>query len=59
PHNDFDFNVVIRSILYNKKTKYVSCATGGAITANSIIEDEYQECLIKADAMKKVLGGEL
>ncbi|PCH72882.1 MAG: aminodeoxychorismate synthase component I [Flavobacteriaceae bacterium] len=55
PHGDFDFNVVIRSILYNAQKKYVSYSVGGAITAKSIPEKEYEECLIKAMAMKKVL----
>lgn len=55
PNGDFDFNVVIRSILYNKKTKYVSYSVGGAITAKSIPENEYEECLIKAKAMREVL----
>ena len=56
PNNDFDFNVVIRSILYNKLNKYVSFSVGSAITSEAIPEDEYQECLLKAKAMKKVLN---
>lgn len=55
PENDFDFNVIIRSILYNSTNKYVSISVGGAITAQSNIEKEYQECLLKAKAMKHVL----
>ena len=55
PDNDFDFNVVIRSILYNQTNKYVSFSVGGAITSKSIIEKEYDECLVKAKAMKKAL----
>ncbi len=55
PNNDFDFNVVIRSILYNSRKKYVSYSVGGAITAKSIPEKEYEECLIKAKAMREVL----
>jgi len=55
PSGDFDFNVVIRSILYNAKNKYVSFSVGGAITAKSIPEKEYEECLLKAKAMKMVL----
>ena len=58
PNGDFDFNVVIRSILYNTKKHYVSYSVGGAITAKSIPANEYQECLLKADAMKSVLLGE-
>lgn len=55
PNGDFDFNVVIRSILYNDETKYVSYSVGGAITAKSDPLKEYEECLIKAKAMRTVL----
>ncbi len=55
PNGDFDFNVIIRSILYNAKKNYVSYSVGGAITAKSIPEKEYEECLIKAKAMREVL----
>mgnify|MGYP005823517079 CR=1 FL=1 len=55
PNGDFDFNVVIRSILYNEEKKYISYSVGGAITAKSIPEKEYEECLLKAKAMKFVL----
>lgn len=56
PNEDFDFNVVIRSILYNKRNNYLSFSVGGAITSKSDPEKEYIECLIKAKALKKVLG---
>ena len=55
PNGDFDFNVIIRSILYNSTKKYVSYSVGGAITALSTPEKEYEECLLKAKAMKEVL----
>lgn len=55
PTGNFDFNVVIRSILYNSKEKYVSFSVGSAITAASIPENEYEECLLKAKAMNEVL----
>ena len=55
PQGDFDFNVVIRSILYNASKKYVSFSVGSAITANAIPEKEYEECLLKAKAMREVL----
>lgn len=55
PSGDFDFNVVIRSILYNKTNQYISYSVGGAITAKSIPEREYEECLLKAKAMREVL----
>lgn len=55
PTGDFDFNVVIRSILYNASQRYVSYSVGGAITAKSEPLKEYEECLIKAKAMRQVL----
>ncbi|MGJ8759662.1 MAG: anthranilate synthase component I family protein [Polaribacter sp.] len=55
PENNFDFNVIIRSILYNEHKKYISYSVGGAITAQSIVEKEYEECLLKAKAMKFAL----
>ncbi len=56
PKDDFDFNVVIRSILYNSENKYLSFIVGGAITDKADAESEYAECLLKAEAMAKVLG---
>lgn len=58
PNGDFDFNVVIRSLQYNMENKYLSYMVGGAITHNSIPEEEYLECEVKADAIMKVLRGE-
>lgn len=55
PYGNFDFNVVIRSILYNQSKSYISCSVGGAITAKSNPEKEYEECLIKAKALREVL----
>jgi para-aminobenzoate synthetase component 1 len=56
PNGDFDFNVVIRSILYNQEKKYASFSVGSAITSQSIAEKEYEECLLKAKAMREVLS---
>lgn len=55
PEGDFDFNVVIRSILYNSTNKYLSFSVGGAITAKSDPEKEYEECLLKSRALREVL----
>ncbi len=55
PAKDFDFNVVIRSIMYNAATHYLSYQVGGGITFYSNPEAEYEECLLKAEAIKKVL----
>ncbi len=56
PEGNFDFNVVIRSIMYNAATKYLSYQAGSAITYYSEPEKEWEECLLKAEAIKKVLG---
>jgi para-aminobenzoate synthetase component I len=56
PTGDFDFNVVIRSILYNAAADYVSFSVGSAITSASTPESEYEECLLKAKAMLTVLS---
>lgn len=55
PNGDFDFNVVIRSILYNAKNEYLSFSVGSAVTSKAIPENEYEECLLKAKAMFEVL----
>ena len=55
PNGDFDFNVIIRSILYNATKKYISYSVGSAITSKSNPLKEYEECLIKAKAMREVL----
>lgn len=55
PTGDFDLNVVIRSILYASKTRYLSFQVGGAIVWDSSPEGEYEECLLKAKGMWEVL----
>ena len=55
PENDFDFNVVIRSILYNQDKKYLSFSVGSAITNLSVPKNEYDECFLKAKAMFEIL----
>lgn len=55
PEGDFDFNVVIRSLQYNAQTGYLSFMVGSAITYDSIPEQEYEECLLKAQAIMRVL----
>jgi len=56
PEGDFDFNVVIRSILYNENEQYISYIAGSAITSKSIPEKEYEECMTKAKAMYTVFS---
>ncbi len=57
PKKDFDFNVVIRSIMYNKASNYISYQVGSAITFYSDPEQEYEECLLKTQAIKEVFSG--
>ena len=56
PDGDFDFNVVIRSILYNAHNQYLSFSVGSAVTAKATAAEEYAECLLKAQAMRAVVG---
>ena len=56
PDDDFDFNVVIRTILYDQRSKYLSFQAGSAITWHADAETEYEECLLKANAIMEVLG---
>lgn len=56
PEGNFDFNVVIRSVLYNKTNKYLSFMVGGAITAASDPQKEYDESLLKAKAIFEILN---
>lgn len=55
PDLDFDYNVVIRSVLYSEENQVVTFPTGGAITINSDPEQEYEECMLKAEAMRNTL----
>ncbi len=56
PQDDFDFNVVIRTLLYNAGNRYLSFHTGSAITYDAQAEQEYEECLLKAKAILEALG---
>jgi len=59
PDGKFEFNVVIRSLQYRADTGYLSFQVGAAITYDSVPEQEYAECLLKAKAMLEVLGAEV
>lgn len=48
PDGNFDFNVVIRSLVYNQSANRFHFHAGGGITAYSVPEKEYEECLLKA-----------
>jgi para-aminobenzoate synthetase component I len=55
PDQDFDFNVVIRSLLFNSNTHYLSYFAGSGITVNSDPEKEYEECLLKVAAFESII----
>ena len=55
PNGDFDFNVVIRSIFYNEHRKEISFFAGSGITFYSDPEEEYEECMLKGEAIIQVL----
>ena len=56
PEQDFDFNVIIRSIIYNSENGNISFHVGSAITYDSDPEHEYKECLLKAESLLQVLS---
>jgi len=55
PNGNFDFNVVIRSVQYDALHQKISCHVGGAITSLCNADDEYKECLLKAEAILRAL----
>lgn len=55
PNGNFDYNVVIRTIVANLQNKEISCSVGGAITINSTPSNEYDECRLKLNALEKTL----
>lgn len=53
---DFDFNVVIRSVICDMQTKVLNYNAGGAITIDSDPEGEWNEVKLKTKAITQVLG---
>lgn len=51
-----NFNILIRSIVYNKKTNELSFHSGAGITSGSDPEEEYQETLLKAEKLIEVFN---
>ncbi|QSE96734.1 anthranilate synthase component I family protein [Fulvivirga lutea] len=51
PNGDFDFNVVIRSLIYDQETETCTFHVGSAITYDSDPASEYDECLLKAKTL--------
>ena len=57
PDNEADFNVVIRSLMFDESKKVLSIHAGGAIVYDSNPEEEYQECLQKIKGFLELLQG--
>ena len=55
PNGDFDFNVVIRSLMYNARNRFALAGVGSAITYLADPEKEYEECQWKLSTIKKVV----
>lgn len=55
PNGDWDLNVVIRSLMHHADTGRVDATFGGAITLLAEAESEYDECLLKAQALRNCL----
>jgi para-aminobenzoate synthetase component 1 len=55
PDGDFDFSVVIRTLLYEAANLYASFSVGSAITYDADPAQEWEECLLKAKAIREVL----
>ncbi len=56
PNGDFDFNVVIRSLLGNMNTKEIAYCAGGAITIDSETDKEWNEIKLKTKAITSILA---
>ncbi len=54
---DFDFSVVIRSIVADLEAKKLYFGVGSAITIDASAEQEYEECALKAQAILELLRG--
>jgi len=55
PNGDFDFNVLIRTLFYESKTKKLAFGVGSALTIQADPVMEYKECLLKAEALMQSL----
>lgn len=58
-NEDFILFVTIRSIFFNQSTKKLTFSVGSAITHLSEVENEFEECLLKAKALLKVLDAKI
>lgn len=56
PGDQFDFNVLIRSLFINHRDQTCGFAVGSAITIDSVAEDEWDECKMKARTILQTCG---
>jgi para-aminobenzoate synthetase component 1 len=56
PSEDFDFNVVIRSLIMDLDAKKLSYSAGGAITIDAVGEDEWKEVQLKKQGIETALS---
>lgn len=56
PDGTADLNVVIRTLTYDARTGAAALITGGAITAASVPEAEWEECEVKARSVLNAFG---
>lgn len=56
PAGNFDFNVIIRSLFYNSGTNILSYSVGSAITFDSDPQYEFEECQLKAKAIREIFA---
>lgn len=54
--DDYDWNVVIRTLIYDSGSGYLSYQSGGAITIDSTPEQEYEESLLKARSIQELFS---
>jgi len=55
-NEDFDFNVLIRSVFINHKVQKAGFGVGSAITIDSDADEEWQECKNKAGGLLKIFN---
>jgi len=55
-NGDFDWNVVIRSVIYDSTSNQVSIPVGSAITYDSVPKDELNECRVKVERIMDLVG---
>ncbi len=59
PSGDADFNVIIRTFLYNSSNRNLTYSVGSAITNASNPEKEFDETLLKAKLARTLFSNEL